>query len=209
MEIGSCFFRSDMLSLMGDQIGMESCVDLKENAEEEREGTESPSRRRPTERSRRWGTTRRNREFPPPIPLLARTENLHSRMPWVLKRYYTSDGRLILKEEKVRHHEYFRAHRSNGRLTLQLVPLDDDVHGPRRFDDEEDDDPDDGDDVNCHDREGEEDRAAVDVGEESFPELAASSSLMAESSPLDGIGKCFTYDGIFGMGVPAIRPVRS
>lgn len=108
----------------------------------------------------------------------------------------------------MRHHEYFRARRSNGRLTLQLVPLDDDVHGPQPFDDEDDDDPDDGDDVNCHDREGEEDRAAVDVGEESFPELAASSSLMAES-PLDGIGKCFTYDSLFRMGVPAIRPVRS
>ena len=65
------------------------------------------------------------REFPPPIPSLARTENLPSHMPWVLKRYYTSDGRLILREEKVRHHEYFRAHRSNGRLTLHLVPLDD------------------------------------------------------------------------------------
>nr|KYP72499.1 hypothetical protein KK1_005089 [Cajanus cajan] len=66
--------------------------------------------------------------FPPPIPLLVRTQNLASHMPWVLKRYYTSEGRLILKEEKVRHHEYFLAHRANGRLTLQLVnvPLDDD-----------------------------------------------------------------------------------
>ncbi|KAK7321149.1 hypothetical protein VNO77_31465 [Canavalia gladiata] len=62
--------------------------------------------------------------FPPPIPLLARTQNLASHMPWVLKRYYTSEGRLILKEEKVRHHEYFQAHRANGRLTLQLVPFD-------------------------------------------------------------------------------------
>jgi hypothetical protein len=51
-------------------------------------------------------------------------------MPWVLKRYYTSDGRLILREEKVRRHEYFRAHRSNGRLTLHLVPLDDEVLAP-------------------------------------------------------------------------------
>ncbi|ESW13125.1 hypothetical protein PHAVU_008G170000 [Phaseolus vulgaris] len=62
-----------------------------------------------------------NRVFPPPIPLLARTQNLAAHMPWVLKRYYTSEGRLILKEKKVKHHEYFRAHRANGRLTLHLV----------------------------------------------------------------------------------------
>ncbi|XP_010520860.1 PREDICTED: prostatic spermine-binding protein-like, partial [Tarenaya hassleriana] len=76
----------------------------------------------------------------PPISGLARTGNHPSHMPWVLTRVYTSDGRLILREEKVRHHEYFRAHRSNGRLTLQLVPLDDDD------DDDEDDVHDDGDD---------------------------------------------------------------
>ncbi|MED6174331.1 hypothetical protein PIB30_068100 [Stylosanthes scabra] len=62
--------------------------------------------------------------FPPPIRSLARTQNLASHMPWVLRRYYTKEGRLILKEEKVRHHEYFRVHRANGRLTLKLVPFD-------------------------------------------------------------------------------------
>ncbi|XP_010474386.1 PREDICTED: uncharacterized protein LOC104753901 [Camelina sativa] len=50
-------------------------------------------------------------------------------LPWnvpsVLKREYTSDGRLLLKEEKMRGHEYLRAHRSNGCLILQLVSLDD------------------------------------------------------------------------------------
>lgn len=53
---------------------------------------------------------------------------LPSYVPSVLKREYTSDGRLLLKEEKVRRHEYFQAHRSNGRLTLKLVSLDDDHH---------------------------------------------------------------------------------
>ncbi|XP_026446923.1 protein FAF-like, chloroplastic [Papaver somniferum] len=62
------------------------------------------------------------REFPPPIPLLARTENLPCHMPWVLKRSY-KDGRLVIKEVNVKHHEYFRAHRSNGRLTLQLMHM--------------------------------------------------------------------------------------
>lgn len=61
------------------------------------------------------------REIPPPIPSLASAENQPGHSLWELKRYYTSDGRLILKEEKVRHHEYFRVHRSNGRLTLHLV----------------------------------------------------------------------------------------
>lgn len=80
-------------------------------------------------RSRQWEMKERRKEkvYPPPIPLLARTENLHSHMPWVLQRTYTSDGRLILREEPVRHHEYFRAHRRDGRLTLQLVPLDNEV----------------------------------------------------------------------------------
>ncbi|XP_010428881.1 PREDICTED: uncharacterized protein LOC104713467 [Camelina sativa] len=51
---------------------------------------------------------------------------LPSNVPSVLKREYTSDGRLLLKEEKMRGHEYIRAHRSNGRLILQLVSLDHD-----------------------------------------------------------------------------------
>uniref|UniRef100_A0A7N0TL31 FAF domain-containing protein n=1 Tax=Kalanchoe fedtschenkoi TaxID=63787 RepID=A0A7N0TL31_KALFE len=48
-------------------------------------------------------------------------------MPWVMRRYHTADGRLVIREEKVRRHEYFRAHRADGRLTLQLIPLDDSV----------------------------------------------------------------------------------
>ncbi|KAK8580303.1 hypothetical protein V6N13_143417 [Hibiscus sabdariffa] len=62
-------------------------------------------------------------EYPPPIPLLARTGNLTGHMPWILARYY-SKGRLVIKEEKVKHHEYFEAYRENGRLILDLVPLD-------------------------------------------------------------------------------------
>ncbi|CAK9174253.1 unnamed protein product [Ilex paraguariensis] len=81
------------------------------------------------ERDLRWGMKREKREkhYPPPMPSLARTGNLPSHMPWVLKKCYTGDGRLVITEEKVKHHGYFRAHRSNGRLTLHLVPLDDGV----------------------------------------------------------------------------------
>ncbi|CAK7347087.1 unnamed protein product [Dovyalis caffra] len=122
-------------TLIGEYIGIESCLDLKNNedaltssSKKEETNYESFSQRR--HREKRDQRKAKKKEFPPPIPLLARTANLPSHMPWVLKRYYTSDGRLILREEKVRHHEYFRAHRSNGRLTLHLVPLDDEVSAP-------------------------------------------------------------------------------
>ncbi|MCE3051957.1 hypothetical protein HAX54_051249 [Datura stramonium] len=70
------------------------------------------------------------REYPPPIPWLAKTDNVpSSQMPWVMKRYYTSDGRLIIKQEKVERFQYFEAHRTDGRLMLNLVPLNDDVLG--------------------------------------------------------------------------------
>ncbi|XP_022772314.1 uncharacterized protein LOC111314961 [Durio zibethinus] len=130
----SCMMSSSVVSLsasslIGDYIGMESCFDLENNKEvclgvkkdNEYSGVCSRSRGKREQRCRRM----MKREFPPPLTWLVRTENLPSHMPWVLKRYYTSDGRLILREEKVRHHEYFRAHRSNGRLTLHLVPSDD------------------------------------------------------------------------------------
>ncbi|WOL08667.1 protein FAF-like, chloroplastic [Canna indica] len=64
------------------------------------------------------------RKFPPPIPLLARTGNLAGHMPWVLQRIYREDGRLEIREVRVKHHEYFRARRIGGRLILQLVELD-------------------------------------------------------------------------------------
>ncbi|KAF5450833.1 hypothetical protein F2P56_031152 [Juglans regia] len=138
--------------VIGDYIGVESCLDLKDhdnkevvssalmeistiargdeldhNIDESRDDYDDEGnyyskycRGKREQRLVAW----KKKEFPPPIPSLARTGNLPSHMPWVLKRQYTSDGRLVLTEEKVRHHEYFRAHRANGRLTLQLVPLD-------------------------------------------------------------------------------------
>lgn len=77
---------------------------------------------------------RRKEGFPPPIPSLARTGNLSSHMPWVLRRFYTDDGRLILREERVKHHEYFQAHRCNGRLTMRLVSLDNEVFADKEED---------------------------------------------------------------------------
>ncbi|KAI5356033.1 Hypothetical predicted protein [Prunus dulcis] len=143
---------SPSLLTPGDYIGMQSCVDVLTD-EELGSGRlrHKPNRfSKREERSLRWVPKKMKMkdymEVPPPIPSLARTENLPSHMPWILKRHYTTDGRLILTEEKVRHHEYFRAHRSNGRLRLQLVPLDDDVLVPPVACDGDDDDDDEEDD---------------------------------------------------------------
>ena len=154
---------SSSSSAFGDYIGTESCFDILE----ENGVVSAPTR--PSNRYRYGGRRREERaaraaaarEFPPPITLLAQTENLLPHMPWVLKRVLTSDGRLILREEKVRHHEYFRAHRSNGRLTLDLVPLDDDVFAlpqePSHYqsDDDNDNDHDDDENDQCDDHQHE------------------------------------------------------
>ncbi|KAL3514053.1 hypothetical protein ACH5RR_026770 [Cinchona calisaya] len=107
---------------LGDCIGMESCDDLKSSTHDEFCMAQRCQRSR---RNNNQRLAKIEKEYPPPIPWLARTGNLPSHMPWIMKRYYTNDGRLIIKEEKVKRHEYFQAYRSNGRLILYLVPLDD------------------------------------------------------------------------------------
>ncbi|GFY85796.1 hypothetical protein Acr_04g0005340 [Actinidia rufa] len=74
------------------------------------------------QRNKRIGT-KMGKNYPPPIPSLARTGYLTGRMPWVLTRRYVN-GRLILKEERVNRYKYFEVHRENGRLRLNLIPLD-------------------------------------------------------------------------------------
>ncbi|XP_004490368.1 uncharacterized protein [Cicer arietinum] len=106
-----------------DYIGYESCIDLQPENNVVNIDHNAPSVDKKIKNIRNKG---KNKVFPPPLHFLAQTQNLASHMPWVLKRYYTNEGRLIIKEEKVKHHEYFHAHRENGRLTLQLVPLDHD-----------------------------------------------------------------------------------
>lgn len=73
----------------------------------------------------RWQrAAKKERPYPPPMPLLAQTGNLAGRMPWILTRHYV-DGRLILKRQRVQRHEYFQARRENGRLILNLVTMED------------------------------------------------------------------------------------
>ncbi|CAI8585516.1 unnamed protein product [Vicia faba] len=105
-------------------IGNESCIDLEtddnflSNINHKSLASSNKKKMRTPIRNRE-----KKREFPPPIPCLAQTQNLASHISYVLKKYYTDEGRLIIKEEKVKHHEYFHASRENGRLTLHLVPL--------------------------------------------------------------------------------------
>ncbi|KAF3445758.1 hypothetical protein FNV43_RR10935 [Rhamnella rubrinervis] len=109
---------------MGELIGSESgvyisSIDVEQILENQ---TSYSSRIHGKYRNRRNAT---KKQYPPPIPSLARTGNLPGRMPWVLTRDYTTDGRLVMKGVRVKRHEFFHAHRENGRLILKLIPLDD------------------------------------------------------------------------------------
>uniref|UniRef100_M1CMR7 FAF domain-containing protein n=1 Tax=Solanum tuberosum TaxID=4113 RepID=M1CMR7_SOLTU len=147
------------------------------------------------------------REYPPPIPGLAKTENVpSSQMPWVMKRYHTSDGRLIIKEEKVKRFEYFETHRTEGRLMLNLIPLNDNVG-----DSDDDDDAADGGDVVEKDGcdQGEIDRTAP---EESESALVNGGGGGGGGAVIGGGGsggvKCSSLC-TFGVAAPAIRPVHT
>ncbi|KAH7524445.1 hypothetical protein FEM48_Zijuj06G0119900 [Ziziphus jujuba var. spinosa] len=123
---------------MGDLIGTESGVYMSSNEEEILKPIERRTSASYTGRfnGRYWD--RRNaveKEYPPPIPSLARTGNLPGRMPWVFRREYTHDGRLILREKRVQRHEYFYARRDNGRLILKLIPMDEQVENEEGYND--------------------------------------------------------------------------
>lgn len=59
--------------------------------------------------------------FPPPLPMLARTQGQKSYMPWNYRRRYYEDGHMVIKEFKRDHHGYFQASRENKQLSLQKV----------------------------------------------------------------------------------------
>ncbi|EOY16099.1 The fantastic four family - like 4 [Theobroma cacao] len=243
--IASSVVSSSPSSLIGDYIGTESCFDLDKSEEvcvsktcdgghdvnsNDCSGVCDRSRGKREQRRKRM-----KREFPPPIPSLASTANQFSHMPWVLRRYYTSDGRLILREEKVRHQEYFRAHRSNGRLTLHLVPLDEnDLADHHPIDGIEDCEIDHEEakeevEVNVFDininNDDEDDKSnivetLVEDNDAVIEDSIVKCSSMAETPMENGIaangGKCLNYSSVrasptcfLGLPVPAIRPVHS
>ncbi|XP_012449004.1 uncharacterized protein LOC105772228 [Gossypium raimondii] len=191
--------------VIGDYIGMESCFDLYNN-DQVCSGGGGGDGGRVFRESRVKRGQRCRKEFPPPIPSLARTENQPPHMPWVLQRYYTNDGRLILREEKVKHHEYFRAHRSNGRLTLHLIPLDNEDNDTDVEEEEAKEEDDQGNvvvETSIKDNnESEESMVKCPVGDNNDNGIAANG------------GKCMNYSSVRTsptcfLGLPAIRPVHS
>lgn len=115
---------SSCSSALDDLIGTESGVYMNANIEEETAQMEKlGSYHKQDKRKQRYATTKK---YPPPLPLLARTGNFPGHMPWILTRHYI-DGRLVLVEERVKNREYFEAQRENGRLVLNIVPLDDKI----------------------------------------------------------------------------------
>ncbi|KAF9608206.1 hypothetical protein IFM89_007828 [Coptis chinensis] len=126
------------------------------------------------------------REFPPPIPLLARTENLLCHMPWVLKRSY-KDGRLVMHEVPVKHHEFFKVHRSNGRLVLRMMYMADDQLAPKKND------------IDQQQR------------RQDIRRVVSESRILSSSMPEGRIG-CLpkdTRNDFLRMGTPTIRPIFS
>ena len=115
---------SSCSSALDDLIGTESGVCMNSNIEEETAQMEKLESYRYQHKRKQLHATRK--KYPPPIPLLARTGNLPGHMPWILTRHYI-DGKLVLVEERLKHHEYLEAHRENGRLVLNIVPLDDEI----------------------------------------------------------------------------------
>ncbi|KAL9396238.1 hypothetical protein Peur_010491 [Populus x canadensis] len=247
--MASNFSSPSSSTIVGEYIGIESSLDLKNEEDiftsssnkEETNNYESCSQRCHSEkREQRWA---KKKEFPPPIPLLACTENLPSHMPWVLKRYYTSDGRLILREEKVRRHEYFRAHRSNG-LSAPPFVGDERRHGIENDIDQCYDNEDDGEEEQVeqeHEEDKEENESLVeesidvkvndnygvdndyfgnnvDSGEtiEVEEEAVHDDQRVPSMESSESAGKCLDYNSvrtsstcIFGVPVPAIRPVHT
>lgn len=217
-------FESIALDL-GDCIGLESCVDLKTDIDElfcmvQRSRNGGGVGGRSDQRLEKI-----EREYPPPMPWLARTENLPSHMPWIMRRYYSNDGRLIIMEEKVKRHEYFQAHRSNGRLTLQLVPLNhevlDDDHN-----EEEAEECDQIIDVRASERDccdGEREDQTVVEEESRINKLDCCLNNGRDVIGHDrgggggggGRGQCYRYGSMsrnscmFGMAVAAVRPVHT
>ncbi|EPS59656.1 hypothetical protein M569_15149 [Genlisea aurea] len=64
----------------------------------------------------------------PVVPIVARDE----RTPRAMARFTTEDGRLLIREEPVRNNGYMRVVRTDGRLVVYIVPLDDDGDGDRQ-----------------------------------------------------------------------------
>ncbi|XAR62194.1 hypothetical protein NMG60_11016858 [Bertholletia excelsa] len=176
---------------MGDCIGMESCVDVAEVVGTGEGGCKDGQGRLRRRRERRREAAPR---YPPPLSSLSAAAENPGR---VLRRYYTGDGRLVIREEKAKQCEYLRAHRSGGRLTLHLVPLDDYGVSPADGGEEERD-------------EGNAETADL---EQTGDNQCSDERIPPEEMTKVMGGNWYSYSTVrnscmFGMTVPAIRPVH-
>ncbi|KAL2489236.1 uncharacterized protein Fot_42571 [Forsythia ovata] len=177
---------------LGDYIGAESYVDFVMDfntlTAAAAQNGDSGRRQRVVEKEKK--------EYPPPIS------------PWMMKKYCTGDGRLIIEDVKVKSHEYFQAHRANGRLVLNLVTLYDDVL--EHAGDEEDMDGIDG--FDCEENVNQEDGEGPDVMKETEED---DQTVEKESVKCGGGTKCVEYSSMeanscgFGVEVAAFNPVHS
>ncbi|XP_016902558.2 uncharacterized protein LOC103499299 [Cucumis melo] len=113
---------------MDDLIGTESGVCLTSNSEEMETHSDFDCRCYRTNRHNFALQNQRcmlKKQYPPPIPFIAtQAAGNRPRSPWILTRYY-SNRRLILKLERVTQHQSLESRRENGRLILNLVPIED------------------------------------------------------------------------------------
>ncbi|KAJ1406804.1 The fantastic four family [Sesbania bispinosa] len=111
-------------TMMGEVIGTESgdCMNCDAVEDVKGKAEKSPAIATSQRRGREYRSGRTKREFPAPITLMRET----GRMPWIFRREYSEDGRIVIRaeREKVKRHEYVEAYRENGRLTMRLVEED-------------------------------------------------------------------------------------
>ncbi|XP_051124386.1 heavy metal-associated isoprenylated plant protein 32 [Andrographis paniculata] len=188
------------ISELGDCLGTESCVDLKpvDGADDVvfdlnggGGGGGGAEMRRKGKGKGKEAAPPVGREYPPQISSLARVDSLQA--PWVMRKYYTDDGRLVITEEKLRRHEYFRAHRSDGRLVMSFVPADDD-------DDDEDENENENEDSDDEEEEeigdGEDQAAAADGGDGNIAAVKAEGEGIDGAAAAEGLSEKCKYGGI-------------
>lgn len=114
-------------SVMDDLIGTESGDSVNEDDLKGIIVADEADTRTLNKRNRNRAASRR--EYPPPLSLFAE----RGRNSWVLKRE-CFDGRLMVRAERVKHHQHLEAHRENGRLVMKLVTTEEEEGTEERCD---------------------------------------------------------------------------
>ncbi|CAI9775440.1 unnamed protein product [Fraxinus pennsylvanica] len=181
-------------SALGDYVGVESCVEFVMDFNDLMPATNNTGGGR-----QRRVMKMEKKEYPPPI------------LPWAMKKYCTDDGRLVIKEQKLKGQEYFEAHRANGRLVLNLIIVDDDA-----FEHAGDEDDMDGiEEFDCKENVNQQDGDAME-GQDVLKETVGDDRVVENELIVCGSGtKCSEYSNMeanscgFGVAVGAFNPVHT